>query len=433
MSRQYSTPPRTWWGLLVLFFLMDASLRSADPEPIKASAEWSGTCDNEELEKIAPAFLTTQEGLGILWKAWNMKGDVPTIDFSESLVVVTTTRGGSLRVNFAANEKADLLVRGIATTDLRPGFRYHLGVIDRSRILSVNGAVVPPLPRLAGPAMPVAKPYIPETLLTGNLRLNASNTTSHLVELWSAGFQKFHSDLKVTIKSVGGETEDPAYEDGQAAVTFISRPVGIDELGAWEKKTKLRMMAFPICEDDIALIVHQDNPIKQLTMAQLKVIFAASKERPTWGELGLTDTWASKPIFIHGRDERSGTRNHLRRTILGTGEDVVGKIHGSYSSLVEAVAKDPNSIGYCRNLFIKDDVRAVPIVKDNESQPYFPRTCSLVIGVPPDKPIPPLVKEFLVYLYRADGQSQLFQDGFRPVGKEVINLQFERLGLDEIK
>jgi phosphate transport system substrate-binding protein len=432
MSRNCS--PRVGvWFFLSAFALSSLAVRGADPEAVKPTAEWSGSVENEALEKIAPPFLTSAEGLGILWKAWGLKGDSPKVDFDESLVVVSTTRGGRLKVGYAIDEKDDLAAVAVATRDLRPGFRYHLGVVGRGGVASVNGVPVPALPRLAGPTPSVAKPYFPETTLTGTLQLNASNTTSHLVELWSAAFQKFHPRLKVSIKAVGGETVDPAWTDDRTAVTFISRPVGADELGAWEKKLNQRVMAFPIFEDEIALIVHKDNPVKQLTLPQLKTIFAAGKDRPNWGAVGRTDSWAAKPIFVHGRDELSGTRTVVCRVCLGDGKDTVDQVHGSYSSLVKAVAGDPASIGYCRDLFVKEGVRSVPIVTEKGTQPTFRRTCNVVVAMPPGKPIPPSIKEFLVFLYRSEGQTPLFQDGFQTLNKDVINSQLERLGLDEIK
>jgi phosphate transport system substrate-binding protein len=426
-------PAKKRAGSFAFLLLCVATLQSADPEPVKPTAEWSGSSENEALAKIAPGFLTSEEGFGIVWKAWGIKGEVPKVDFNESLVVVTTTRGGRLKVTYSLDEKDNLVTSGIATADLVPGFRYHLGVIDRAGIASVNGVVVPPLPRLAGPSLPVAKRYIPETTLEGKLHLEGSVMMSHLMELWAEGFQKYHPKLKITYKGDGAEKAAPEYAEGSATVAFMSRPVGDDELGRWEKKTNLKMMAFPVCEDEIALIVHKDNPIKQISMAQLKAAFGAGKDKPTWDQLGLADGWAKKPVVLHGRESKSGTRGYLRRMILGDAEDAVAKEHGSFSAVVEGVAADPNALGYVRDLFVKETVRSVPVAVGQVIRPALRRTCSIVVAVPNEKSLPPVVKEFLVYLYRAEGQTHLFQDGFEALNKEVINLQLVRLGLDEIK
>jgi phosphate transport system substrate-binding protein len=418
---------------LMLSWLASSS-RAIDPELIKATQEWTGSTESELLEKIVPQFLTTQEGFGILWKAWALKGNLPEVDFTESIIVISTTRGSRLNVSYSLDEKDNLQVNAISTRDLRPGFRYHVAVVPRAGVVSVSGVELPPIPRLVTEVTPVLKPYSPEAKLIGELQFEGSSTMSHLMETWSAEFRKFHPKLKISHKSDGSETADPEYANGKATIAFVSRPVGIEELGAWEQKTKLRMMAFPVCEDDIALIVHNDNPLKQVNTLQLKRVFSEPKQRPTWGFLGLEGDWATKQVTLHGRDENSGTRRFLKNALLGAeGTDFVSKSHKSYSSIVTAVAADPSSMGYVRDVFVKEGVRAVPIVVGKKTQPYLRRTCSLVVAVPKGNEIPPLVKEFLVFMYRREAQESLFHDGFHPLSKQIVNLQLERLGVEEIK
>lgn len=432
MSRICSRPAYYCWVALALTLSL-TPLRAADPEAIKPIAEWSGSVESEALEKVAPPFLTTKEGLSILWKVWNVKGELPKVDFDDAIVVVTTTRSSHLKVGYAVDEKYDLHVRATATSDMRPGFRYHLSVVDRGGLATVNGSPLPSLSSSSGPSSAIAKRYYPETELRGSLRLEGSVTMSHLLELWAGGFQKYHPQLKISVSSAGSETANPEFSEGKAVLAFMSRPVGDDELASWGKKVNSRLMSFPICEDDIALIVHKDNPVKQFSMDHLKSVFGQTKEKATWGDLGLTDDWVKKPVTLHGRDTNSGTRFHLRRVILGESEDAVAKEHRSYSSIVKAVSADPAAVGYVRDVFVRDTVRAVPVATKDIVQPYIRRTCNIVVSVPEGKALPPLVKEFLIYAYRAEGQTQLFQDGFHALGRDVTNVQLERLGLDEIK
>jgi hypothetical protein len=65
---------------------------------------------------------------------------VPEIDFKKEIVIVETTRGGSLRVGtLKLTDKGDLRVAAIATRDLRPGFRYAVLVLPREGVKSING------------------------------------------------------------------------------------------------------------------------------------------------------------------------------------------------------------------------------------------------------------------------------------------------------
>ena len=65
--------------------------------------------------------------------------------------------------------------------------------------------------------------------------------------------------------------------------------------------------------DALAVYVHKDNPIQQLSLAQVEAIFGRSRRRgfksnvATWGQLGLEGEWAAKPIGLYAATSASGT------------------------------------------------------------------------------------------------------------------------------
>ncbi len=115
----------------------------ADKQPVQPTKEWSGSVEDEALLSEAPGLLTSAHGLKKLWKDWQIAGQLPEVDFSKEVVVIVTTQGSKLRLAPSLDEKGNLQVVGLATRDLRPGFRYVMATIRRQGVKTVNGKDLP--------------------------------------------------------------------------------------------------------------------------------------------------------------------------------------------------------------------------------------------------------------------------------------------------
>jgi hypothetical protein len=112
-------------------------------KPITPTEMWSGSVEDENLAKDVPAVVTSSRALAKLWKDWKLADKTPEIDFKKVHVVVTTTRGSKLTLALTLDERGDLRIGGIATRDLRPGFRYIIATVSNSGVKSVNGKEPP--------------------------------------------------------------------------------------------------------------------------------------------------------------------------------------------------------------------------------------------------------------------------------------------------
>jgi len=54
-------------------------------------------------------------------------------------VLVATSRGSILHLSPILDDKGDLTDVGIASMDLRPGFRYVIATVSRAGVKTVNG------------------------------------------------------------------------------------------------------------------------------------------------------------------------------------------------------------------------------------------------------------------------------------------------------
>lgn len=117
----------------------------AQPTKVPVLVQWRGSVDDENLLGEPPAVLGTQQELSDLWHNWKLAGEIPQVDFHECLVVVQTTRGGRLNLQVRhTNGALDLLA--LATRDLRPGFRYVIGVIPRAGLKTIGDKELPAVP-----------------------------------------------------------------------------------------------------------------------------------------------------------------------------------------------------------------------------------------------------------------------------------------------
>jgi hypothetical protein len=109
---------------------------------VEISKKWNGSVDDEKA--MQPVAITTAAALEAVWKAWKAPGDVPKVDFATDIVVAVYSPGSKLSIAGASlDEKGNLDVLGFGTRDLRPGFRYVLGVVSKEGIKTVNGKELP--------------------------------------------------------------------------------------------------------------------------------------------------------------------------------------------------------------------------------------------------------------------------------------------------
>jgi hypothetical protein len=134
-------------GLVVLTSLVVVavvvSTAWAEKKAVKLEKEWKGSVENEALAKDAPAVLVDAKALEQLWKAWHIEEKVPVVDFQKQVIILTTTSGSKLRLLASLDDKGNLDVLGMATRDLRPGFRYVMATVSREGIKTVNGKKLP--------------------------------------------------------------------------------------------------------------------------------------------------------------------------------------------------------------------------------------------------------------------------------------------------
>ena len=127
-------------SVIMVGFVLNANAQ--DRKPLETLKEWRGDNPNEELSKDAPKFVANSKDLEKLWKAWDIKEKIAEIDFAKEILLVETTRGSRLNLKATLDEKGDLQLLGLATRDLRPGFRYVIISVNKTGIKTIEGKAI---------------------------------------------------------------------------------------------------------------------------------------------------------------------------------------------------------------------------------------------------------------------------------------------------
>jgi phosphate transport system substrate-binding protein len=282
--------------------------------------------------------------------------------------------------------------------------------------------------------------------VSGNLNSIGSDTLNNLMTYWAEGFKKAYPNVNIQIEGKGSSTAPPALTEGTSQLGPMSREMTGSESDKFEAKYGHKPTQVRVALDGIAIYVNKDNPIKQLTFKQLDGIFSSTRKRggadiKTWGDLGLTGEWASKPISVFGRNSASGTYGYFKEHALAKGDykNSVKEQPGS-SSVVQGVAEDKYAIGYSGVGYTTSGVKTLPL-SESDAGPFYGESYENVLArkyplsrylyvyanKTPGKPLDPLVKEFYGFVLSKEGQEIVVKDGFYPLTAAVVSEELAKL------
>lgn len=286
--------------------------------------------------------------------------------------------------------------------------------------------------------------------ISGNLSSVGSDTLANLMTLWAEEFKRDYPSVNIQIQAAGSSTAPPALTEGTSNLGPMSRKMKDKELEAFEKKFGYKPTPIRVAIDALAVFVNKDNPIEGLTIAEVDAIFSATRSCGgpvginTWGALGLTGTWADRPIQLYGRNSVSGTYGYFKKKALCKGDfkNTVNEQPGS-ASVVQSITSSLNGIGYSGIGYTTSGVKAVPLTKkakkgfiaataENAASGDYPLSRYLYVYVnkKPGKVLPPLEREFVKMVLSQVGQQVVIKDGYIPVSQKIAARDLKKIGLD---
>jgi len=283
--------------------------------------------------------------------------------------------------------------------------------------------------------------------VSGNLSSVGSDTLANLMTLWAEEFKRTYPNINIQIQAAGSSTAPPALTEGTSNLGPMSRKMKSKEIEAFEKKFGYKPTEIRVAIDALAVYVHKDNPIKGMSIAEVDAVFSSTRkcggkqDITRWGQLGLSGAWANRDVQLFGRNSVSGTYGYFKKKALCKGDyrNTVNEQPGS-ASVVQSVTASINGIGYSGIGYKTSGVKAVPLAKKPGDAPIaatpgnaatgkYPLSRFLYVYVNkhPNKPVPPLEREFIKMVLSKAGQQVVIKDGYIPLSKSVVDKELAKL------
>lgn len=217
-----------------------------------------------------------------------------------------------------------------------------------------------------------------------------------------------HADVKFEIAAEGSATAFPALANKTAQIGMSSRKAKEEEIT--DCKTKgVVLKEYPVCFDMLCVIVNKNNPVKNLTKAQVAKVFTGQVK--DWSEIGGTPG----PVSLYTRNTSSGTYKDWQKMAMD-GRDYPAsslKMAGT-EQIAQEVAKNKGGIGYVGLAFSETrgtkalNIDGIAPIGDNKKTYAYSRECYLYL--PEDAT--PEATAFLQFVLSPAGQTVITSTGF---------------------
>ena len=192
-----------------------------------------------------------------------------------------------------------------------------------------------------------------------------SDTLVNVAQAWAEAYPEVNPDVAVSVSGGGSGTGIAAMINGTVDIANASRKMKDKEIKLAEEHGQ-HPVEHVVGYDALAVFIHADNPVKEMTFEELKNIYGRDPKVKNWGDMDITVPGCdSGKIVVASRQNNSGTYVYFKETILGKG----GKyrqgtldMHGS-KDVVDLVEKTPCAIGYSGLAYATDHVKMVCVAE----------------------------------------------------------------------
>ncbi len=208
-----------------------------------------------------------------------------------------------------------------------------------------------------------------DTASSTTARVKGSDTMVHLVTAWAEAFMAENDDLYVSVDAGGSGAGIAALINGTIDIASASREMKQEEKQQASDKGP-DPVEFVVARDGIAVVVHPDNPVNELTIEQLSKIYTGAITN--WSAVGGND----RKVSILSRESSSGTYAFFREHVMGDQDYTTdAKLMPATSAIIEATAEDRGSIGYVGLGYVAEAggrVKALKVKVDESSEAVAP-------------------------------------------------------------
>lgn len=232
----------------------------------------------------------------------------------------------------------------------------------------------------------------------GKLTIVGSTSVQPVAEKLAAAYHEKNPDVDITVQGGGSSVGLKSVQDGTAQIGTYSSKLDPSKGEGVEQ--------YLIANDGICIIVNKDSNLTDLTVDQVKELFAGNNSTFT----------------VVTREEGSGTRDAFIDLVMGgkNGTNITSSaiVQSSTDAVKQSVAGNPNAIGFMSLADVDDTVKVVKIdgvepsvatVQDGTykiQRPFLFLTKGAATGVNLD---------FINWVLSAEGQKIVEEEGAVPV------------------
>ena len=248
----------------------------------------------------------------------------------------------------------------------------------------------------------------------------------NLAQAWAEKYQAEKSEITIEVSGGGSGVGISSLTQGLADIANTSRKMKSKEIRRARNEFNLDPQEFIVGKDALAIYVHKDNPIEEITIAQLTAIYGEGGATTSWAELGvIVNGTLNQEIVRISRQNNSGTYAYFRQHVLDDNDFKLGSIDLSGSAdVVSMIEKTPGAIGYSGMGYATDGVKMVKVKLDDDSPSVAPNATNVINGTYPiSRPLliytPKVptgaVKDYLDWILGKTGQGIIEKMGYVPV------------------
>ena len=236
-----------------------------------------------------------------------------------------------------------------------------------------------------------------------------STTVLPIAQATAEIFMDNNPEINISVRGGGSSVGIAGIMAGTVDIGNASRHIKAKELESAREKG-INPYENVVANDGMAIVVHKNNTVKDLTLEQIKDIYTGKISN--WKEIG----GPSLPIVVISRDVSSGTFEVFNSLVLKNAKAISGALMlASNNAVVSTIATTPGAIGYAGLGYINDTVNTVKVngvsaskqTVQNKTYPIARTLHMYTNGAPKG-----LVKKYIDFILSDEGQKIIEEQGF---------------------
>lgn len=254
-----------------------------------------------------------------------------------------------------------------------------------------------------------------------------SDTLVNVAQAWAEAYAEVDANVAIAVTGGGTGTGISAMINGTVDIANASRQMKDSEIAA-AKKNGIEPVEHIVGHDALAVFVHPDNPLSEVTLDKLAQVYGEGGAIEKWSQLGFqVPGCPSDEIVRVSRQNNSGTYAYFRDAVLVDKDFKLGSrdMHGS-KDVVDLVEKTPCAIGYSGLAYATDKVKMPCVKKEDAAACVAPSQGSASDGsYPIARPLimytrgqpEGAIKAYMDWILSKAGQCIIREKGYAPATK----------------